>query len=357
MVIKEIKYSPRELIFKVPFSTSQKVYTQKNILFVQLFDEHKNFGLGECSPLPEIGTEKFEEAEHELIALKENIFFPEYKGNLSEYIHAVDERLSEYNRFPALRFALEQSLFNLLSKTGTNVYRNIQQGPVESRINVNSVIGFENKDEILQNIKSQCEAGYKTVKLKCGRKDFKDDYEIVKSIRDKFGDNINIRIDVNGKWNLEEAVEYLNHLEKFNLQYAEQPVKKNEEIIELSKSVHMNIASDESVKSPDDAVYLFNNGLKIIILKPVAAGGILNSLKIINEAFKHGANIIISSSFESEVGKSVLVYLASLTGHRLAHGLGVGSLYKESLFEDLLPIENGGINYNADNFPPEYNLK
>ena len=82
-----------------------------------------------------------------------------------------------------------------------------------------------------------------------------------------------------------------------------------------------------------------------IILKPGIFGGFLHTVKLIRISNELHKKVIISSSFESAVGKSGLVMLASLTNHKLAHGLSTAEYYETNTCNDAFPVKNGIISF------------
>ena len=49
----------------------------------------------------------------------------------------------------------------------------------------------------------------------------------VRAIRKLLGDDVEIRLEVNGMWKLEEAISSLKRLIKFNIKAVEEPLSKN----------------------------------------------------------------------------------------------------------------------------------
>lgn len=351
MVVKEIKYFSEELIFNTPFQTSKSIFEKRKIFIVAISDELNNTGIGECSPLPEFGTENYEHAENKLAEINNSFTNRSFDKTTDKEFEIC---LKELSGFPALRFAFEQAVFTLFSKRNADFYIRLFIHQNKKIININAVAGFGSSEQIIKNINSFLENGFSTVKLKCGRNNFDDDLNVINDINNHFGRNINLRLDINGNWEFEEAKEYLNELEKFNIEYIEQPVSSIKDLIELSLITKINLAADESIKNIEDASTLLTNGIKFLVVKPAVIGGILKSIAIIKEAERNGANVIFSTSFESPVGKSALVYLASLTNHNFAHGLGVDNLFKNKICDDPYLIEEGKISFDINKYPPEF---
>ena len=104
---------------------------------------------------------------------------------------------------------------------------------LRSKIDVNSVIGFLSVEKSVETAENLIENGFKTLKIKVGRDDFEEDYAVIKSIRHNVGDQVKIRIDANGNWNLNEAIANLKKIDDLDIEYAEQPVNVLDDYIEL----------------------------------------------------------------------------------------------------------------------------
>jgi O-succinylbenzoate synthase len=176
-------------------------------------------------------------------------------------------------------------------------------------------------------------------------------------VRDKFGDGIKLRLDVNNKWNAENTLSYLKRLEPFNIEYIEEPGGDLFSLFDLAKDSPISIGIDESLRSPDNAFTVIKESkIDIIILKPGFFGGFLRALKLIRLSNELNKKVIISSSFESAVGKSGLVMLASLTNHELAHGLSSSEYFETNICNDEFPVKNGVISFDNAKYPPDFNI-
>ena len=130
------------------------------------------------------------------------------------------------------------------------------------------------------------------------------------------------------------------------------------DLINLAEASLVPIAIDESLKSIDDALEIINNSkIEIIIMKPMVFGGFFHTLKVIKEAELKNKKVIISSLFESAVGKSGLVLLAATTNHNFAHGLDTSEFFEKDICLDPFIVKDGKINLASENYPPHFNLK
>ena len=334
----KISYSPYELKFKKPFIISRNEINNRTGFLIKISDSSFN-GMGECAPFPEFGSETIEKAGEKLkdFNIKLNLNPTGFKENLQN-------SFKELENFPSLKHGIEQALFNLICKK-TNISLNeLLNVSSNSEILVNAVVGFLLPLESVEVCSELLKEEFKTIKIKVGRDNSENDIKIIKAIRDKLGYNFKIRIDANGKWNLRNAILILNSLEKYNIEYAEQPVNSIEEFIRLKQETKIPLSADESIRTFEDAEKFIDKGAAdVLIIKPMMLGGLLPTLKIIELCEKNKMNVVITSSFESSLGRSFAIFAASTVKNKIAHGLGTAKYFTKDIFPDPYPINNGKI--------------
>lgn len=164
------------------------------------------------------------------------------------------------------------------------------------------------------------------------------DEERLAAVRDALGPSGKIRIDVNGAWDLETATEMLLKLSIFDLEYAEQPVRTLEDMVELRRRVPVRIAADEAIRLAADPLEVAERGAAdVIVLKVQPLGGVERALAL---AERSGLPAVVSSALETSVGIAAgLAAAAALPQLDFACGLGTVSLFTGDVVTDpLLPI-------------------
>ncbi len=333
-----LKYSPFKLELSNKFENSKaKIFERKGFI-IKLESDGKT-GYGEANPLPEFGSETFEQDE---VALKD------FKLDLNilpeNFIESIEDNLKTLSGLPALRHGFEQALLNLLC-VKTNISLNeILNCTSRPEIKVNAVIGLLNPSESASLASQLVKEGFTTLKIKAGRENFKDDLNCLIKIQKAVGDEVKLRIDANGKWNKIEAIENLKALENFNIEYVEQPVNNIIGFQKVSQKSSIPLAADESIRSFDDAKnFIQSRTIKALVLKPMLLGGIIPTLKIIQIAERENLKVIISSSFESSLGRSWAIFGASTVKEEIAHGLDTARFLKNDLYPNPYPVQNGRI--------------
>jgi L-alanine-DL-glutamate epimerase-like enolase superfamily enzyme len=124
--------------------------------------------------------------------------------------------------------------------------------------------------------------GYKEIKLKVGR-DLKEDDDTLAAIRDAIGYDIKIRIDANMHWSLPTAIKWIKTLQKYDLQYVEQPLPDYDldGLAALRRAVDVPIATDESCSSVERVLEMIKReSCDVFVVYVSEAGGLTRARTI-----------------------------------------------------------------------------
>lgn len=156
-----------------------------------------------------------------------------------------------------------------------------------------------------------------------------------------------IRVDANGGWDIETAVEALTRLSDVGLEYAEQPVPDIAGLAEVrgrlrAAGVPVLIAADESVRKEEDPLKVARAGAAdLIVVKVAPLGGVRRALGIVAQA---GLPAVVSSALDTSVGiRAGLALAAALPELPYACGLGTVSLLAADVTRDSLVPDDGAI--------------
>src|SRR5919108_3031218 len=98
-----------------------------------------------------------------------------------------------------------------------------QLSALRDRIELAACMGIRPYAEAKAIAQTYLEQGFTTLKTKAGR-DAQEDLEMVRGIRDGVGDRLKLRIDPNMGYAPEVAFPLARDLEKYHLEYFEQPM-------------------------------------------------------------------------------------------------------------------------------------
>ena len=212
---------------------------------------------------------------------------------------------------------------------------------LRSKIEVNATLPAVNGREKIEEVLSWF-SGCRVAKIKVGD-NFDEDLNRIRIAQEVIPD-LQIRLDVNGRWSVEQARQYLSeiYLHAEHIQYVEQPCATIQELRELKRTLEVPvlIAADEVLRKAKDPFAIdLTEAVDIVMLKVAPLGGIERSLHL---ARHHGLPVVVSSALESAVGILHGLRLAgALPILNYACGLATGSLLSADVAR--LPTVDGTI--------------
>ena len=190
------------------------------------------------------------------------------------------------------------------------------------------------KRTMKNRIRQKLDAGFRCVKLKIGGIDFCDELDLLNSIRVEFPvSDIELRVDANGAFTPENAMERLERLSELDLHSIEQPIRQGqwEEMALLCSRSPIPIALDEELigfRSDEEKERMLDEiRPQYIILKPSLCGGFAEADKWIEIAGKRNVGWWATSALESNIGLSAIAQWVSRYSPVMPQGLGTGALY------------------------------
>ena len=98
-------------------------------------------------------------------------------------------------------------------------------------------------------------------------------------VRDAIGPHVALRVDANGAWDVDTAVDTIKRLARYDLELVEQPVASLDDLARVRRAVDVPVAADECVRSLADARRLRAlDAADAIVLKQQPLGGVRAAL-------------------------------------------------------------------------------
>jgi O-succinylbenzoate synthase len=343
MTLKALYYK-HTLNFRFDAGTSRGVLKNKDSFLLKIWNtEDKNqYGLGEASPLSGLSLD-FSDVQKNLEVVCDKINKGEINCfNFNTYCLEIKDQSS-------IVFALETAFFDLINLSKREIFKNPFFN-FQSKIPINGLVWMGTKDFMHRQIKEKIELGFDTIKLKIGAIDFKEEIELLNFIRKEYTEKeIVLRVDANGAFKPNEALEKLKILSDLKIHSIEQPIAPHQHqlMAELCEISPLPIALDEELITPQNNKLSFLQLIKpqYIILKPTLMGGFNGSREWISAADQLNIGWWITSALESNIGLNAICQFTAEFQNELPQGLGTGQLYHNN-FESPLTIEAGKIFYD-----------
>src|SRR6187431_3075643 len=224
------------LNFKRPSGTSRGVMTEKETWFIVLEQNGKK-GIGECGILRGLSIDDRPDYEEKLKWTCANIHL------------GKDQLWEALLEFPSLQFGVEMAFLSLASETPFLLFpSSFTNG--EKSIEINGLVWMGKESFMKQQIEEKLADGFRCVKIKIGAINFDEELQLLRYIRQHFTpEQVEIRVDANGAFDVSLALDKLNQLSGFKLHSIEQPIQKNntDSMAELCKITPIPIALDEEL--------------------------------------------------------------------------------------------------------------
>lgn len=325
----KVNYTKRLLHFKEPAGTSRGVYTT-HLSYYVIVEQDGVKGVGECSTLPDLSCDAMPESRYESL-LDQACHFVEQTGGIPY------EMLRPY---PSILFGLETAFAQLDAK-GSWALSSTPFGRGEEPIRINGLVWMGTFEEMYDRLEKKLQAGFHCVKLKIGAIDFDRELELVRHIRACFSrDQIELRVDANGGFTSDNALQRLEALAQYDIHSIEQPIKQHQwcDMARLCRQSPLPIALDEEligVNNPAQKERLLDTiRPAYVVLKPSLHGGAHGCREWIRLARQRGIGSWITSALESNIGLNAIAHLcAEVYGPHITmpQGLGTGQLYTDNI--------------------------
>jgi L-Ala-D/L-Glu epimerase len=224
----------------------------------------------------------------------------------------------------AAKCALDVALYDLKARTLGLSVADLLGGRVAQSVPMYKAIGFGTEEQVVAEGQELWDLGLRSFKLKIGDHPDRDLRNLI-ALRERFGEPLEIILDGNGGYSAQEAVRFLRKAEPWGVSYVEQPVPGHD--IEGMAFVRahggVSVMADESVYTLRDTYQLIRRGaVDLIGIKLIKTAGFHNARKIADFAYEMGVPCVVISPFDTQLGVSASVQLASTFPSSIAHGLG-----------------------------------
>lgn len=331
----------KTFVFGFDARTSRGRMREKRSWFIRLIDTQKPdvVGVGECGPLPGLSVDDVPNFEAVLSDVLERVEGQEVPHDAEEWVRDMVPA-----RFPAITFGLETALLDLIRGGKRLLFDNdfIRGVPIP----INGLVWMNDVESMLDQAHQLVERGFTCIKIKVGGCDFEEEYRMLRAFRNAHSENdVILRLDANGAFSPDEALEKLKRLADFSVHSIEQPLKAgSSELAALCRASPIPIALDEELIGKEDEKEALLDGIMpaFIVLKPTLHGGLLHCRDWIRKAEERGIGWWITSALESSIGLNAVSQFVASFKPTIPQGLGTGSIYTNN-FTSPLKVANGSL--------------
>lgn len=324
---------PFSLALTSPLSTARGEITERRGFLVGVDDTATPPGIGEASLLPG-WTESVEACQTALAATHpESTETHPDPSTTPAAAHAVElaglDRRGRNDSTP-LATVLRKNAFD------------DADAAVPQQVPVNATIGNDDLDATVTAAERAVAEGHDCLKLKAGSQSVEADLQRVRAVREAVGDDIALRVDANGAWDVPTAKDAIDEFAALDVAYVEQPlpaanIADHREL----RGRGVDIALDESLASASISAVLDADAADVVILKPMALGGPLRATQAAARAREAGVEAVVTTTIDAVVARTAAVHVAAAVPEIAPCGLATGSLLADDLAADPVLISGG----------------
>lgn len=301
------EFIPYAIAFRDPVATGAGAWSVRRGAWLRLEHEDGRVGLGEAAPLAQLDS---------AAALAQAIASGPCRDAAFD-LATLDLDAQRYGR-PAA-FLLSES--------------------PRQRVAVNALLFQAGVEAVAAEAARARDAGFRTVKLKVAAAPPEVDIARIRAVRERVGAQVAIRIDANGAWDEDTALAVLRAVEACDIEYVEDPVAGDARPV--GRRTNIPVAADPRTLDEGRRI-LHERGADVLVLKPMALGGVRPTRELAVAAIEAGLGVVITSVFDTAVGVAGALHLAaSLPGPEGAHGLATVGLLEEAPVAGLDPPHGG----------------
>ena len=296
-----LEIAPRRLRLRTPLRTAHGTIAERELLDVLILGADGVAGAGEAAPLPSYDGVSLDDVRAALEDCRPIVHDAE---GLPRAMVLAECRKAAV--LPQAVAAIDLALWDLEGRRAdVPVWRLLGAHPDPPPIPVNALISAEDRAGAAREAVAAAAADFACIKVKVG---IGDDAGRLAAVRAAVSQEVALRIDANGAWEVEEALAHLRALAPSGIELCEEPVHGLEELRRVAEASDVPIAMDETAVGPGA---LASGATPLVCLKLSRCGGIGGLLEAAETVRAAGGEPYLASTLDGPLGIAGALHAAA----------------------------------------------
>ncbi|MBO0602378.1 dipeptide epimerase [Sporosarcina sp. E16_3] len=310
MKIAEIEIYAIHLPLYEPFVISYATYDYMPSIIVKITTDTGLVGYGEGVADEHVTGESWKGT----FEILKNTLAPKLIGENPMNMERIHELMdAEIYGVPTAKAAIDIACYDVAGKAlGVPVY-NLLGGRYHEEFPITHVLSIAAPEAMAKEAEERVAAGYRSMKMKVGTS-VADDVLRIQAVRERVGEDIAIRVDVNQGWvNSANTLQGLKKLQDCSLDWLEQPVRADDidGMVEVKSKSSTPTMIDEGLRGVRDMREIIaKRAADKVNIKLMKCGGIYPATKLAHMAEMAGIECQIGSMVESSIGSAAGFHVA-----------------------------------------------
>lgn len=287
---------------------SGEVRAAEHVL-VRVHTDEGVIGVAEAPPRPFT----YGETQDGILAVIRQIFAPQIVGLTLTERETIHARLARTVGNPTAKAAVDMAIWDALGRTlGLPVTALL--GGYTDHMRVSHMLGFDTPETMVAEAERINDLyGITTFKVKVGRRPVSLDTAVVRALRERFGNSVELYIDGNRGWTAAEALRAMNEMADLDLLFAEELCPADDVLGRRWLVSHIDIPfiADESVPTPADVTREIMGGSATAVSIKTARTGFTGSQRVHHLAEGLGLEVVLGNQIDGQLGTACAVAFGS----------------------------------------------
>ena len=305
MKITAVEAIPFAIPYVKPLKfASGEVHTADHVL-VRVHTDDGVVGIAEAPPRPFT----YGETQAGIIAVIEQLFAPAVVGLMLTEREVVNTRLARTVGNPAAKSAVDMAIWDALGRTLELPVTSLLGGFTD-RMRVSHMLGFADPAAMVAEAEKMRDLhGITVFKVKVGRRPVTLDTAVVRALRDRFGDSVELYVDANRGWTAAESLRAMQEMADLDLLFAEELCPADDVVGRrwLVERLNVPFIADESVPTPADVTREVLGKSATAISIKTARTGFTTSQRVHHLAEGLGLEVVMGNQIDGQLGSACSV--------------------------------------------------
>lgn len=313
MKIEKIEAIPFAIPYRKPLRfASGEVHAAEHVL-VRVHTDDGVVGIAEAPPRPFT----YGETQAGIVAVIEQLFAPQLTGLTLLEREVARSRMERTVGNPTAKAAVDMAMWDALGRSLDLRVTDLLGGYTD-RMRVCHMLGFEEPAKMVAEAERMLATyGIRTFKVKVGRSPASLDVAVVRALRERFGDEVELYVDGNRGWTAAESARAMKEMADLDLLFAEE-LNPADDVLGrrwLVGQLDVPFIADESVPTAADVTREVLGGSATAISIKTARTGFTGSQRIHHLAEGLGLEVVMGNQIDSQLGSACAIAFGA--AHRL----------------------------------------
>ncbi|MEP9394043.1 enolase C-terminal domain-like protein [Gordonia sp. VNQ95] len=300
MKITEIEAIPFAIPYRKPLRFASGEVSVAEHVLVRVHTDEGIVGVAEAPPRPFT----YGETQRGIVAVIETVFAPQLVGLTLHDREVMVARLNRTVGNPTAKAAVDMAIWDALGKT-LEVPVSELLGGFTDRMRVSHMLGFDDPAKMVAEAEKMRDTyGISTFKVKVGRRPVSLDTAVVRALRERFGNEIELYVDGNRGWSASESLRAMKEMADLDLLFAEE-LNPADDVVGrrwLVEQLDVPFIADESVPTPADVTREILGRSATAISIKTARTGFTWSRRVHHLAEGLGIEVVMGNQIDGQVG-------------------------------------------------------